>query len=188
MSRLSRDDWAAAALEAISAGGVAAVSVEPIAARLGTTKGSFYWHFKARDELVEAALALWESRSTLDVIESVERSGGTPKARLRTLFGRVFEAESLTHADVSLLADADDAAVRGVLQRVTQLRVDYVAALLRESGLSPRASRRRAVFAYSAFLGNVQLMRSTPDLLESAVGSLAKYADEVVETLVRTTE
>ncbi len=187
VSRLSREDWAKAALEAISSGGVSAVAVEPIAARLGTTKGSFYWHFKARGDLVEAALVLWERRSTLDVIAAVEQAGGSPKARLRRLFGRVFEPEALTHADVSLHADAAEPAVRDVLRRVTRHRIDYVTALLRECGHGPRASRRRALFAYSAFLGNIQLMRSAPDLLESSVGSLSRYADEVVEALVRTT-
>lgn len=187
MSRLSRDDWAEAALDAISAGGLSAVAVEPIAARLGATKGSFYWHFTARDELLGAALALWERRSTLDVIETVERSGGSAKVRLRRLFWQVFEPESLTHGDVSLLTAANEPAVSAVVQRVTQHRVDYVTALLRECGLTPRAARRRAVFAYSAFLGNGQLIRSNPDLLRASVGSFSRYADEVVDALVRST-
>ncbi|MGH3388225.1 MAG: TetR family transcriptional regulator, partial [Actinomadura sp.] len=42
-TRLSRADWANAALEAIAEGGLAAVAIEPLATRLGTTKGSFYW-------------------------------------------------------------------------------------------------------------------------------------------------
>ncbi len=184
MSRLSGDDWAVAALDAISSGGVAAVAVEPIAARLGATKGSFYWHFKARGDLVDAALALWEQRSTLDVIASVEQAGGSAKARLRRLFGLVFDPAALTHADISLHADADPA-VREVVRRVTRRRIDYLASLLRECGHTPRAARRRAMFAYSAFLGNIQLMNSSPDLLESSVGSLSRYADEVVESLAR---
>ena len=62
-----REDWAAAALAAIADGGLAAVAVEPLAARLGTTKGSFYWHFANRDALLAAALALWEETTTTDV-------------------------------------------------------------------------------------------------------------------------
>src|SRR5260370_1248821 len=54
--RLTRDDWITAALRAIADGGLAAVGVEPLAARLGATKGSFYWHFENRDALLEAAI------------------------------------------------------------------------------------------------------------------------------------
>ena len=61
--RLSPQDWIDAALAAIAAGGLAAVAVEPLAARLGTTKGSFYWHFASRDALLKAALANWEQQS-----------------------------------------------------------------------------------------------------------------------------
>ena len=43
--RLSADDWAREALEQIAEAGVGSVAVEPLARRLGVTKGSFYWHF-----------------------------------------------------------------------------------------------------------------------------------------------
>ncbi|MBM7092942.1 helix-turn-helix transcriptional regulator, partial [Streptomyces sp. S12] len=58
--RLSADDWAQAALDLIAEQGVAAVAVEPLARRLGVTKGSFYWHFPSRDALLVAALERWE--------------------------------------------------------------------------------------------------------------------------------
>jgi len=41
---LSPDDWARTALAAIARGGIGAVAVETVAAALGATKGSFYWH------------------------------------------------------------------------------------------------------------------------------------------------
>ena len=55
-SRLSADDWALAALDVIAEQGLAAVAVEPLARRLGVTKGSFYWHFPSREALLVAAL------------------------------------------------------------------------------------------------------------------------------------
>ena len=38
-TRLSRDRWIEAALDALADGGLAAVAVEPLAARLGVTEG-----------------------------------------------------------------------------------------------------------------------------------------------------
>ncbi len=184
MSTLTRDDWAAAALEAIANGGVAAVAVEPLAASLGATKGSFYWHFGARRDLVEAALNLWELRSTTEVIEAVEASGGTAQERFRLLFSRVFAPRSLTGVDVRLLSHADEEPVKEVLDRVTRRRIEYVATLLRQAGHPARQARRRAVFAYSAFLGNLQLLQADEELVRSSVGSLDAYADHLVEVLL----
>ena len=57
---LGADDWIDAATAVLVEDGVAAVAVEPLAARLGATKGSFYHHFPNRDALITAALERWE--------------------------------------------------------------------------------------------------------------------------------
>ena len=53
-ARLSTADWEAAALDALAENGLAGVAIEPLARRLGVTKGSFYWHFTDRDALLAA--------------------------------------------------------------------------------------------------------------------------------------
>jgi hypothetical protein len=50
-------DWAEAALQLIAEAGLGALTVDALAARLGVTKGSFYWHFKGRSELLGLRLA-----------------------------------------------------------------------------------------------------------------------------------
>ena len=70
--RLSADDWAQAALDMIAEQGVGSVAVEPLARRLGVTKGSFYWHFPSRDALLQAALERWELVEQQDVFGSLE--------------------------------------------------------------------------------------------------------------------
>ncbi len=52
------------ALLALARDGFAGVAVEPLARKLGATKGSFYWHFATRAELIAATLELWEQRET----------------------------------------------------------------------------------------------------------------------------
>src|ERR1700692_2183407 len=61
-------DWAEAALHLIAEAGLGALTVEALAARLGVTKGSFYWHFKGRSELLADALRRWEHRATTEAI------------------------------------------------------------------------------------------------------------------------
>ena len=52
--------------------------METVAAELGATKGSFYWHFKNRDALIQTALDRWEKRRTESVIEELEREPDRP--------------------------------------------------------------------------------------------------------------
>src|ERR671934_2749006 len=79
--RLSRERWIEAALDALADGGVAAVAVEPLAVRLGVTKGSFYWHFRDRDQLLAAALKEWERTGTEELIKRLDQIAD-PRARL----------------------------------------------------------------------------------------------------------
>ena len=55
---LSKADWTESALLALARDGLTGVAVEPLARRLSATKGSFYWHFANRAELIAATLEL----------------------------------------------------------------------------------------------------------------------------------
>ena len=55
----SRDDWVEAAWETLGEAGVDGVRVEGLARKLGVTKGSFYWHFKNRRDLIDALFERW---------------------------------------------------------------------------------------------------------------------------------
>jgi AcrR family transcriptional regulator len=57
----NRDDWIDAAWEALGEGGVEGVRIEQLARGLGVTKGSFYWHFRNRQGLIDALLDRWFS-------------------------------------------------------------------------------------------------------------------------------
>src|ERR671922_6013 len=91
-SHLSRERWIAAALDALADGGMAAVAVEPLAARLGVTKGSFYWHFRDRDELLTAALQEWERTGTEELIKRLDQIAD-PRERLAEWARRVLGAD-----------------------------------------------------------------------------------------------
>ncbi|RYY87103.1 MAG: TetR/AcrR family transcriptional regulator, partial [Comamonadaceae bacterium] len=51
---LQRADWVRAGMRILARSGVDAVLIPPLATELGVTKGSFYWHFASRDELLLA--------------------------------------------------------------------------------------------------------------------------------------
>lgn len=181
--RLSARDWADAALTAIGEGGLAAVAVEPLAARLGTTKGSFYWHFTNREALIEAALRRWEEVCTEDIIEALAPEPD-PLRRLRRLFAEATAAAARDPLELSLLATSAHPQVAAVLRRVTERRVGYLADLFAELGFPPDEARRRGVLGYTAYLGHAQLGHAVPDALPPAAEQAA-YLDSVVDTLLR---
>lgn len=180
--RLTADDWAAAALAAIGEGGLAAVAVEPLATRLGTTKGSFYWHFANRDALVDAALERWEQLHTEAVITTVEAEPD-PERRLRGLFAYASAASAADPLEVSLLATAAEPRVTAVLRRVTDRRVGYVAELFAALGFPAAEARRRGLLAYTAYLGHTQLGHAVPESLPDGADR-DRYLDSVIDTLL----
>ncbi len=154
--RLSADDWAQAALDLIAEQGVAAVAVEPLARRLGVTKGSFYWHFPSRDALLSAALERWELVEQETVWGQLE-SFSDPRQRLRALFQLVAHEVKSHRIYSELLKALDHPAVGPVIERVSQRRLDYLAASFRQAGMPRADAQHRARLAYAAYVGFLQL-------------------------------
>ena len=183
MARLTRDDWTAAALDALAEGGVAAIAIEPLAARLGATKGSAYWHFPSRDALLRATLERWERDNTEAVIELVEAEVTDPAKRLRRLFATVLTAERPARVELALLASADEPLVAAALRRVTERRLGYLARLFGQLGFTPAQARRRAVLAHSIYLGQAQLIRSTPEAVSRSPGARRAHLEDALLTM-----
>ena len=183
--RLSADDWAQAALDLISEQGVASVAVEPLARRLGVTKGSFYWHYRSRDALLSAALDRWESVEQETVFGQLE-AVSDPRQRLRALFQLVAH-EMKSHKIYSeLLKALDHPAVGPVIGRVSQRRLDYLAASFRQTGLVRTDAQHRARLAYAAYVGFLQLSLQLhqPRL---AHDEFEAYVEHVMDTLIPST-
>jgi len=180
--RLSADDWAREALDQIAEQGVASVAVEPLARRLGVTKGSFYWHFPSRDALLQAALERWETAEQEIVFGSVENVSD-PRERLRSLF-RLVAHEVKSHIIYSeLLKALDHPTVSPVIGRVSQRRLDYLTASFRQAGLGRAAAQHRARLAYAAYVGFLQLslQLQQPRLHHD---EFEAYVEHVMDTLI----
>lgn len=178
--RLARPDWVDAALRALAVGGLGSLSVERLATELGATKGSFYWHFKNRSALVDAALQEWEGRDTDQLIERASEIVD-PRERLRWLFRVVFSDAGGVGIDTALLADAEDPVVARALERVATKRLSYIEAQYKAMGV--KAASDRAVLTYTAFVGLAQLRRSTPSLAPQGRRS-TRYLSNITQLLI----
>lgn len=178
--RLTRDDWAEAALDAIAGGGLEAVAVEPIAAKLGATKGSFYWHFKNRDALVEAALLLWEQRRTDAVIEFLGREPD-PAQRLRMLIEVAYEQGPGDRVEIALLSKPNNRVAVRTMKRVAERRIGYVADQLEALGWDPEEARFRALLIGYVYIGRIQMAHVLPRI---DAEERRRHAELVYKTLV----
>ena len=161
---LTPDDWAGAALAAIARGGVDSVAVETVAAELGATKGSFYWHFKNRDALIQAALDKWERRRTEAAIEDFEREPD-PARRLKKILEAGFEFGPTDRAEIALLANPEHPAAVRTVRRVAERRITYIAQQLEKLGWDAADALDRAVLMYYVYVGHLQMAHVTPQVI-----------------------
>jgi AcrR family transcriptional regulator len=118
---LSRNDWLKAARLGLLTGGVEAVRVEKLARNLRVTKGSFYWHFKDREELLDLLLREWEEELLKDIIPRLNGRRGREALRmlLRLMVGRVpLGEEGILPSDAAMFTWASVSPV--VAQRVNR--------------------------------------------------------------------
>lgn len=179
---LSAADWERAALEFIAECGVQALAVEPLARRMGITKGSFYWHFSGREELLERALRRWEDHDSRNLTASLGEIDH-PRDRLVSFFRRVVK-EKLTHEVYSALCSAaTHPQVEPVLERVAERRMGHLSAAFQELGMDPERAKHQARLTYSVYLGFLQLQQQhqTPSLSSEAFDA---YIEHVIATLI----
>ena len=181
-STLSAGDWEQQALVLIAEKGIRAVAVESLAARMGVTKGSFYWHFHNRESLLEQSLIRWEKHDAANLHTSLSAIDD-PRERLRSFFRRTGR-EKLTHDVYSSLCMASDhPQVEPLLERVAERRMKHIEKAFEEIGFDAQAASHRARLTYSAYLGFLQLQKQhqTPSLSSE---EFEAYMTHVIATLI----
>lgn len=149
---LTHRDWVDAAIEIMVDSSVEHVRVESLARDLGVSKGSFYWHFRNRDELLSAVLDRWLNEATIEITERIVRQQADAAARLltflrlpmrsrRAIKGADLELAILGWARRSRMAEEAVAAV-------DRLRLDNYRMAFEALGFSESEARSRAHLAY----------------------------------------
>ncbi|MBL8806771.1 MAG: TetR/AcrR family transcriptional regulator [Rhodospirillales bacterium] len=153
--RLDANAWIDAALEALGAEGPAAVRVEALAKRLSVTKGSFYWHFRDREDLLHRALDAWATARIAAIAEQAH-GGDDPAATLDGLLSLYTKSPNPRGLAVELsiraLARQNEAAAAATA-RVDEARLAQVAALFERQGMDTAEAAARALLFYSFLFG-----------------------------------
>ena len=130
-TRLTPNKWLDAGFEALQELGPHAIAAEPIARRLGATKGSFYWHFRDVPTFQDALIAKWRD-TALAHFEGLPKTSGSADQKLRH-FGQEIIQDRNEHA-LRIWAQSD-ARVATALADVDHARGSYLVTLLGQLGL-----------------------------------------------------
>jgi AcrR family transcriptional regulator len=149
---VDRGRWITEGLAILGAEGVASVRVEVLAKRLGVTKGSFYWHFKDRSDLLEGMLEEWRRSTTTAVVESLWGKPISPYDKLVRLWRMCFSSRldnpgGPLEAALRQWSLADERVSR-MMHVVDQERTTFVSQIYRDIGVSNPESYALLWYAY----------------------------------------
>lgn len=152
-----KQNWLLAGLDALRKGGVGAVRVERLAADVGVTKGSFYWHFRDRGALLDALLEFWSREMTDAEFERIQTLRAGLAARLLALAEDVLE-KGMGRYDPAIRAWArHERKVAAAVAQVDRRRVRALTGFFEEGGFGAVEARTRARLFYTFLLGEPQV-------------------------------
>ena len=168
---LTPDDWLRVAADVLVDKSVEGVRVDVLARTLNVTRGSFYWHFADRDDLLQRLLQSWRQQQTDQVIAANQRQGVTAQGIIHELTGlpmRGVKAQRGGAIELAIRAWARrDPMARAVVDEVDQVRLEYIALCFRELGFCSPTARHRAFLLY-AYMQSESIFRSLGDETERA--------------------
>jgi AcrR family transcriptional regulator len=150
-SPLQPDDWLRAAFARLAGEGIESVRVELLARDLGVSKGSFYWHFQDREELLGRMFDRWEKEE----IDWLDETVITPKAAARW-------ARFVHHCTEPQLARLEsamrtwsrrDERIAARITAIEKKRNAHISSVLRAIGFAPPAAESWAEITLLVYLG-----------------------------------
>jgi len=150
---LTPERWVDAATEVLVDQGIDSVRVDTLARTLKVTRGSFYWHFRDRDELLRAVLQAWRKRATEQLTLRLQGARDDPREQLRDLISLPFRGRAAVRAariELAIRAWARrDAMARAFVDEADAARMGYIAQVFSALGFSIGEARSRAFLLYS---------------------------------------
>lgn len=181
--RLTKDAWIAAGFRMLASDGPASLKAEVLARQLGTTKGSFYWHFADLPAFKAALLAAWQDKAAQAAITEVGKIPN-PRDRLKALAATA-KAAAPAHFGGRQVEPAIRAwalsspKVMTALLAIDTQRIAFVTTILKDMGISDPTYAR---MFYAAFLGADDLASkhgdAMTDALDAAVTLILQHADQ----------
>lgn len=152
--RLTREDWIAAARKTLVDRGIDEVKVDRLAKQIRVTRGSFYWHFKHRRDLLDALLTDWEARNYFEISQVRARWARTAPDMAAVISIWIGEDASALSFDIAVRAWARRAIeVAQSVQRVDRAWIALLQESFARDGLPEDEALVRARISYFHQIG-----------------------------------
>ena len=132
--RFDRQAWLEQAMEVLAREGQAKLRIEALSRQLGVSRGSFYHHFKDREDFVSAIVDHWAETITPRTNPEVTNKDRPPEDRL-ILMMQLIEQNRLDRFDIAFRSwAAQEPAVAEKVREVDRRRYEFVRSLFAEMG------------------------------------------------------
>jgi AcrR family transcriptional regulator len=149
---LQPDDWILAAFARLSSEGVDSVRVEVLARDMGVSKGSFYWHFQDREELLSKLLARWDEGEAA-WLERAAADGQSAATRWALFVERSADPERARLEVAIRNWSRRDHQVAARASAIERMKAQFIAGVLRDTGFARDAAEHWSEIVQLACLG-----------------------------------
>lgn len=178
--------WLAAAYDLLTESGVEAVKVMPLAKRLGLSRTGFYWHFKDRNQLLEAMVHRWEQKNTGNLVARTEAYAGTIAEAMFNVFDCWLD-ETLFDARLDLAIRnwaRNDASLQTRLEQADTRRQQALTAMFARFNFTPEQAHARTMTVMYTQIGYISM-----HITENAAARIDRMPDYIeVYTGLRPTQ
>ena len=150
---LTPETWIEAATSVLVDQGIDHVRVDVLAGQLNVTRGSFYWHFRDREDLLRRVLQAWSERSTEQLTRRLATASDDPHAQLLDVISLPFRGRAAVRAariELAIRAWARrDEMARAAVDAADASRIAYHGQVFTALGFKDEEARLRAFMLYS---------------------------------------
>lgn len=150
---LTPEAWVEAATEVLVDQGIDHVRIDVLAGQLGVTRGSFYWHFRSREDLLRRVLEAWREHATEQLTRRLESASDDPRKQLGDVVSLPFRGRAAARAariELAIRAWARrDQMAQMAVDEADASRIGYHAQLFSALGFAVNEARMRAFVLYS---------------------------------------
>ena len=150
------DRWIQSAIDVLAKEGISGLRIEALAKHCGVTKGSFYWHFKDKQALLDVLLDQWKNGRIRDIEKTTTVTPGKERDQLHYVI-ELYGANRNRKGMLIELAVRDwarrDARAATVVESVDLYRLECTRKLFVAAGMSDAEAKSRSLLLYACVFG-----------------------------------
>jgi AcrR family transcriptional regulator len=178
--QLDREAWILGAMEILAEEGIAGLRVEVLAKRLKVTKGSFYWHFQDRHDLLMAVLESWKEGRIRDIVKQTRIHPGREREQIQHVID-IYSAGRSRRGMMIELAVRDwarrDPEAAAIVAEVDDMRLRCARELFLACGVPLEEASSRCMLLYAYVFGTSLMIH---DRFDSDVARLKRDISNLI--------